>query len=669
MEKIEYQIKLFKRIEFIVIILLSILFWFFSNRNFLLFHISIEVVGIIFGFSLMLIAVGTSKVSENKMFTYLGIIYGFVGLMDFVHTMSSEGIVIYTNNTNIFIQLRIVARLYEAIALVCSVFFIKRKINVVKTIFINLLIVIILFFLVFGVKIFPQCYIEGLGVTKVKVILEFVIISLYTLTIFLYRKYTNEMSFNTLQMLEYSLIFKIIGEVYFIIFNEQYNVFNYLGHINKGISIYLMYKVIFLAVILDPYNNIFNKLNKKAEDLEKANIIIENEADKYKKILDFFPNGIIKKENNKIIYVNKRFKEMFNIKDESELLQEKFDFIKYCKTKVIIQDNSIKEEKNLEAPVEREISINGIKVNVEISTLCIYRDEKKLYISVFRDIGDKKKTERIIAKLKEKEKEDELKNEFFSNISHELRTPINVIYSAIQTEKIFLKEKNLEAIEKYNSIINQNCFRLIRITNNIIDSTKIKSRFMKPKFNVINLVQLIEEITQSVVSYAEYKKIDIIFDTEEEEIYILCDIDYIERIILNLLSNAIKYSGEYCKIEVVININQNKEVLVLIKDNGIGIPENKKEEIFNRFEKIDKTMNRENEGSGIGLYIVKSLVELQGGVIWAEKNLEKGSSFFIKFPVVDVYDEICASKESESILKENNIIEKMNIEFSDIYLK
>jgi hypothetical protein len=99
------------------------------------------VLGIIFGFSLMLIAVGTSKVSENKMFTYLGIIYGFVGLIDFAYTMSSKGIIIYTNNTNIFIQLRIVARLYESIALGCSVFFIKRKINVGRTIFINLVIV------------------------------------------------------------------------------------------------------------------------------------------------------------------------------------------------------------------------------------------------------------------------------------------------------------------------------------------------------------------------------------------------------------------------------------------------------------------------------------------------------------------------------------------------
>jgi signal transduction histidine kinase len=135
-----------------------------------------------------------------------------------------------------------------------------------------------------------------------------------------------------------------------------------------------------------------------------------------------------------------------------------------------------------------------------------------------------------------------------------------------------------------------------------------------------------------------------------------------------LLSNSIKYSHEGGKIEVIISTNKN-EVLIRIKDQGIGISEENKYGIFDRFEKVDKRMNRENEGSGIGLYIAKALVEILNGIIWVKSNLGEGSCFFVKFPILDICEKICAAVEESNNNQNSNIVEKINIEFSDIYFK
>lgn len=288
-------------------------------------------------------------------------------------------------------------------------------------------------------------------------------------------------------------------------------------------------------------------------------------------------------------------------------------------------------------------------------------------ISVIRDIYDSKRANEIESLLLEKEREDKFKNDFFANISHELRTPINVIYSAIQLENMYLGKKDIGAIINYNSIIKQNCLRLIRITNNIIDTTKIQAGFLKAKSKSQNIVSIVEEITMLITTYSDYKNINVTFDTEDEEIYVKCDENLIERIILNLLSNSVKYGKEKGTIEVSIYTRDNYSVEISVKDDGIGIPKESHNTIFERFEKVDKSISRNAEGSGIGLYIVKGLVEMQGGSISMNSEINKGTEVLIRFPIVQAGDEICITTIDSKVSNSNNVIEKIDIEFSDVY--
>lgn len=261
---------------------------------------------------------------------------------------------------------------------------------------------------------------------------------------------------------------------------------------------------------------------------------------------------------------------------------------------------------------------------------------------------------------------DTYKTEFFSNISHELKTPLTVILGAIQLidQKHSGMPDDRRKPNKHLQTIKHNCYRLLRLVNNILDISRIDSGYIKLNAINVNIVYLIEEIAQSVVPYAEQKNLRLEFDTEEEEIITAVDIDKIERIILNLLSNAIKFTPQGGKIWVNVRKNVNK-VFITVKDTGLGIPENKRSIIFERFRQANTTLTREYEGSGIGLSLVRSFVELHNGTISLISEENEGSEFIIELPL-----RLCdLSKDHTDINnnRHNKIIEAINIEFSDIY--
>ncbi|MBC8059228.1 MAG: HAMP domain-containing histidine kinase [Clostridiaceae bacterium] len=294
---------------------------------------------------------------------------------------------------------------------------------------------------------------------------------------------------------------------------------------------------------------------------------------------------------------------------------------------------------------------------------------------VLQDITERKLIEAELKKARdEAEAYDKLKTEFFSNISHELRTPLNILLSSLQLLNIYIYKidaDETQSIKNYLTIMKQNCFRLLRLINNFLDMTKIDAGFYTLNEGRHDIVSIVEDITSSVVEYIKNKNIEIIFDTEVEEKYINCDDDKIERIVLNLFSNAIKFTEPGGKIEVNIYKGQ-EEVIISIKDTGIGIPEDKLSSIFDRFSQVDKTLARNNEGTGIGLALVKSLVEMHGGKIYVKSIYGEGTEFLIHLPenaskkIDETYsNSLNLNKQYEN--KQESNIEKINIEFSDIY--
>lgn len=262
---------------------------------------------------------------------------------------------------------------------------------------------------------------------------------------------------------------------------------------------------------------------------------------------------------------------------------------------------------------------------------------------------------------------DKLKTEFIANMSHELRTPLNIIFSTVQLfDVIISKEENLnnDKIRNYTSSIKQNCYRLVRLVNNLIDITKIDSGFMDLILSNQNIVEVSENITQSTVQYVQSMSRTIIFDTNEEEKVMAFDPEKLERILLNLISNAVKFTNPGDTISVTLNVLKD-EVYISVKDTGIGIEKEKLSQLFQRFKQIDPLLSRSHEGSGIGLTIVKALVELHGGTIEVISNYGEGTEFLICLPVRVIDEKNDA--ENKMDFKNQSNVENINIEFSDIY--
>jgi signal transduction histidine kinase len=314
----------------------------------------------------------------------------------------------------------------------------------------------------------------------------------------------------------------------------------------------------------------------------------------------------------------------------------------------------------LTKPIDEYQLINRINVYLRI-----IEKERNLNLELEQKV--KEQTMALRLAKEEAEAANEAKSMFLANISHELRTPLNIIMSTNQMLRLYLNknELNKEQVEKKVNLQVQNCYRLLRLVNNLIDITKIDSG----NFEIIkrkgNIVQIVESITMSVVEYIENKGINLIFDTDTEELLMYFDPDAIERIVLNLLSNAIKYTPfGGC---IYVNLQSTTDGMIIsIKDTGIGIDKEKINIIFERFKQVDELLTRRHEGSGIGLSLVKSLVQMHEGNIEVYSEEQKGTEFSIELPIGN--EDEAARRYINSVYDDRQrVVEKINIEFSDIY--
>ena len=290
--------------------------------------------------------------------------------------------------------------------------------------------------------------------------------------------------------------------------------------------------------------------------------------------------------------------------------------------------------------------------------------DKNVFIFTGIDVTKRKEVEEEKKKLEETIQLESIRNEFFGNISHEFKTPLNIILGIVQLidKNIELDNITKENLIRHVDIMKQNSYRLLRLVNNLIDISRIDIGYYNLQPSNYNIVKVIEDITLSIAEYVKHKKINMIFNTDVEEITLACDPDKIERVILNLLSNAIKYTDDNGDIYVSLN-KVNEDVVVSVKDSGVGIPNDKLELIFDRFGQANDILSRRCEGSGIGLSIVKSIVEMHGGKIEVFSEIGKGSEFVFNIPIKILEEEnvilTCDNKDYH--------VEKCNIEFSDIY--
>ena len=234
-----------------------------------------------------------------------------------------------------------------------------------------------------------------------------------------------------------------------------------------------------------------------------------------------------------------------------------------------------------------------------------------------------------IENITEYAKLENMRKEFVANVSHELKTPITSIQGFIETLKM---TDNLDEDTKnrFLTIIENEATRLTRLIDDILLLSTIENK-TKKKVEKVDLFEVFEEVHEVINYIAKKKNIKVKYDFENKDIDLWEYSGYIRQILLNIISNAIKYTGENGKVSIKQYIKSEK-VFIEVKDNGIGIPEEDIERIFERFYRVDKARSRSVGGTGLGLAITKHMVKALNGNIKVESELGVGSKFIIELP-------------------------------------
>lgn len=415
---------------------------------------------------------------------------------------------------------------------------------------------------------------------------------------------------------------------------------------------------------------------------EEQRKLIEQQNEQLETIIDQMSDAlfIIDKDGNYIMD-NKAAKEYFY--DRKNGARESYNAATYYEldgSVVPYEKMPIYQMMQGETLTDRILLLKSSRMEayVSISATPIFDRENNYVMGILssRDVTDNirrnatiREQQRLLLEAEKKEKENlekilNMKDEFLSLVSHEFKTPLTVINSALQTMELICRNELTPKAHMFLDKIRQNTYRQLRLVNNLLDITRANAGHVKLVPKNIDIVFITRSIVESVKVYAQQKGVNLSFISDLKHKVIALDEEKYERIILNLLSNSIKFTPENKKI--IVKISQKKDMLrIEVKDQGVGIPIEKQEIIFERFGQVDSSFTRQAEGTGIGLYLVKLLVEAFGGHISLKSEVDKGSTFSIVLPITVSDEQIEAEDKNELI--DSRFVQAIAIEFSDIY--
>ena len=364
---------------------------------------------------------------------------------------------------------------------------------------------------------------------------------------------------------------------------------------------------------------------------------------------------------------------LFNLPVEQRLTPESYERIKKVITTNITPENLSNKDFKFSVLEEFEYTIQNRKsfwAEIQLTLLRDQKGEPKGYIGLGRDITQRKNTEKTLlnrkielkkqneeylalneelresnekikqindelAEAKERaEQSDNLKTAFLANMSHEIRTPMNAIlgFAQLLEKKTFSEEKKIA----FTKIIQQRASELLTIINDLIDIAKIESGNLNIFYEFGFVDDLLKEIETILISKNDTIlkkpinfKINNILTNEQNRIF--TDFQRVKQVLINLVDNALKFT-EQGTIEIGCSLTADS-YLFYVKDSGIGIKDEMQDKIFERFRQADENINIKYGGTGLGLSISKAFVELLGGKIWVQSELDKGSTFYFTIPI------------------------------------
>jgi PAS domain S-box-containing protein len=618
-----------------------------SLHSSVLTHTLVELFSIIIACSIFLVAWNTRRFITNNYILFIGISFLFVSIFDLLHSLAYTEINVFPGfDANLPAQLWITARYLGSVSLLTAPLVMNWKPRPLLLFWLAMAATLLLIATIFIWRIFPACYIQGLGFTKFKIVSEYVVIALYTgaLALLVWRRIEFDRSI--LLFLCGSILLRVASEITFIRHITAYNEPNIAGHFFKIAAYYLFYKALVESALVRPYDILFRTLKISEEKLREERDRAQHYLDVAKTIL------IVINADGRVSLINRKGCEILGYSENDIIGKNWFDLfvparmrdeVRLTFSKLISGD--LQPLEHFENPV---VSRQGEERLIAWQNTVLETDEGRIIatLSSGEDITERKRAqEQLTQKTAELERSNAELEQFAAIVSHDLKEPLVSLGGFAQ----ILRDKyrdNLDAkAQVLISHIIDGTFRMERLIKDLLAYAKVNATersFIPLSCGTIVRIVL-SNLGMAIEESGAIITVDELPTVMGEEMQLI-------QLFQNLIGNAIKYRGEQpLRVHISAQALGRGEMisretisplghrapysgtgwLFSVSDNGIGIDPSHSERIFQIFYRLHQGRY---PGSGIGLSVCKKIVERHGGRIWVESEPGKGSTFYFTVP-------------------------------------
>ncbi len=645
-----------------------------AQANYLLFHTMAEGFALIVALLIYVVGSRTHKYSGDNFLLFLGNAYLFVAVLDFLHTMTYQGMGIFPGyGTNTPTQLWVAGRFVDAASLFLATFFIGRSFPRTAVFWGYALITWALAASIMVFGIFPAAYLPGEGLTAFKIAAEYAVCLMVLGAIWRLHSRRSQIDRFVYLMMVAAMGITILSELCFTLYTDVYGVMNLVGHLFKVLAYYLVYLAIVRRGLESPYQEI-RRLNEGLErsvaertaDLERRiaehrrteaalresearNRATFEELGKLSRAVEQSPaTVVITDAEGTIEYVNPRFAELTGYsatealgqnpricgsgKTPPELFRELWSTIKSGRD---WRGELLNRKKNGELYWE----------SVSISPTSAAEGTITHFIAIKEDITERKRSEaereRLLAEnerrsadldktVSELHRLQEQQEDYARAVSHDLRNPLTSILGHAQLLLRLLGQAGREdTVKRSAGAILTSAQRMNGMIQELADAARLESGQVQLNLGPVDLSAFALDLRERMADPGDAQRIRV--EAPGRLPMVLADSDRLERILRNLLSNALKYSPPDAEIRVTM-VPKNGTVVTEIADRGEGMSPEEVANLFQRYYRTETARERKG-GLGLGLYVTKGLVEAHGGEVWVQSEEGKGSTFYFSLPV------------------------------------
>jgi PAS domain S-box-containing protein len=596
-----------------------------SRYNYLLFHSLAEASIAALTFNASAFAWNSRRFQSSGYLLWIGLALGGVGMLGILHAMAYKGVNVFPDaDANLPTQIWIASRYLIATVLLIAPFFLKRPLPLAPALTGLGATLFALTFAVFTGH-FPDCYVEGIGLTRFKVASEYIVSAMLIAAMARLWQHRRDFEPLVLRLLGLFFAFSIAAELALTSYVGVYDVSNLVGHLLQLLAMYVFYKAIVETGITRPFELMFRELN-----LEKSRLMA---------ILSQLPDGVVIAEapSGKLVLRNPQVDALLGGFVACEDI-EGYNLYQGAHT-------DGKPYRSEEWPMARSLRDGAIVRDEEITFTCFDGTQRSVSISsapirdhageiiagvaIHHDVTERR---RIESELQAAVK---ARDEFLCIASHELKTPLTPLKLQIQSfhraiEQGHLEELGAPRIRDMSRVALRQIDKLSSLIESLLDVTRISAGKLHLDFRKVDLSALITEIVDRHQDQIRETRCEVRLHHDVEPVIGRLDPIRIEQVVTNLLINALKYAPA-CAVEVGVTRETPAQVRLWVRDQGPGIPPEAQTKIFHRFERVGSP--KEVGGLGLGLYISKQIVEAHGGSIELDSAPGRGTLFLVRLPL------------------------------------